>query len=108
MATPLDFTLEEVEKMPLAAQTILMKDHVMEKDKETILSLLGAILLLCSSKASRTFLRDNNIVSSIDIKYIFMYIFVIQKKLMIISIQLLENLINIKKMKKLNKKLLKL
>merc|ERR1712100_580826 len=61
MATPLDFTLEEVEKMPLAAQTILMKDHVMEKDKETILSLLGAILLLCSSKASRTFLRDNNI-----------------------------------------------
>lgn len=59
MAGPEDFTLEEVQTMPLAAQVIVMKDHTMEKDKETIMSLLESFVLLCSTAETREFLRQS-------------------------------------------------
>jgi len=61
MATPADFTPEEIETMPIAAATILLKDHTMETDRETILSLIESLVLLCSSKETRQYLRDSSL-----------------------------------------------
>merc|ERR1711974_537677 len=48
MANPEDFTAEEIEPMPIAAATVLMKTHSMETDHETIVSLIESLVLLCS------------------------------------------------------------
>lgn len=62
MTFPEDFTTEEIEPMPIAAQTVLLRDHTVETDKETILSLVQALVLLSSSKESREFLRTQSLV----------------------------------------------
>jgi len=61
MANPEDFTLDEIEKMPVAAQAILMKDHTMETDREVTIPLLESLILLCSSIETREFIRESSI-----------------------------------------------
>merc|ERR1712137_17525 len=55
---PENFTFEEVEGMPITAKALLLKDHDIEKDKETILSLLESLVLLASTTETREFMRN--------------------------------------------------
>merc|ERR1712151_1042515 len=58
---PEEFTFEEVENMPITAKALLLKDHSIEKDRETILSLLDSLVLLASTKETRDFMRSNSL-----------------------------------------------
>jgi len=61
VAYPQDFSPEEIEPMPIAAATVLLKDHKMETDRETFLSLIESLVLLCSSPETREFLRNSSV-----------------------------------------------